>query len=80
MVLHKGKTADIAVILGSKVNEDGTLSERLKKRLECGISLYHNGRAKKLMVSGGLGKEGFYAKRSSNSNESIDFKYILRYG
>ena len=54
------KNADIAVILGNKVNEDGTLSERLLKRMECGLELYKSGRVKKLIVSGGLGKEGFY--------------------
>ncbi|MBB4805792.1 vancomycin permeability regulator SanA [Chryseobacterium defluvii] len=52
--------ADIAVILGSKVNEDGTLSKRLEKRLETGIGLYKNHQVKMLLVSGGLGKEGFY--------------------
>lgn len=54
------KKADIAVILGSKVNENGTLSERLEKRLETGIELYQKHRIKKILVSGGLGKEGFY--------------------
>lgn len=54
------KNADIAVILGNKVNEDGTLSERLEKRLECGLNLYRKNRIKKIIVSGGLGKEGFY--------------------
>jgi len=55
-----GEKADIAIILGSKVNEDGTLSARLEKRLETGIELYKNQRVKKILVSGGLGKEGFY--------------------
>ena len=55
----KGKTADLAVIMGSKVNEDGTLSTRLERRLACGLKLYLNGRVKRLLVSGGLGKEGF---------------------
>ena len=55
-----GKTADVAVILGSKVNEDGTLSERLSKRMECGLMLYRTNRVKKIVVSGGYGKEGFY--------------------
>ncbi len=54
------ENADIAVILGNKVNEDGTLSKRLEKRLECGLRLYQNGQVKKIIVSGGLGKEGFY--------------------
>ncbi len=56
----KNEIAGIAVILGNKVNEDGTLSNRLRKRLECGLSLYKSQRVKKLIVSGGLGKEGFY--------------------
>ena len=50
----------VAVILGSKVNEDGTLSVRLKARLDKGISLYQDSVASLLYVSGGLGKEGFY--------------------
>lgn len=54
------ENADIAVVLGNKVNEDGTLSERLEKRLETGISLYKKHRVKSILVSGGLGKEGFY--------------------
>jgi vancomycin permeability regulator SanA len=59
--IHDGKkSADVAIILGSKVNEDGSLSKRLEKRLECGLQLYKNGRVKKIIVSGGLGKEGFY--------------------
>lgn len=56
----EGKTADVAVILGSKVNENGQLSERLEKRMETGLALYNNHRVKKIIVSGGLGKEGFY--------------------
>lgn len=52
--------ADVAVILGNKVNEDGSLSERLEKRLETGVDLYKKHRIKKIIVSGGLGKEGFY--------------------
>lgn len=55
-----GQNADLAVILGNKVNQDGTLSKRLEKRLESGINLYENHRIKKILVSGGLGKEGFY--------------------
>lgn len=55
-----GQKADIAVILGNKVNENGTLSKRLEKRLEVGINLYKNQRVRVLLVSGGLGKEGFY--------------------
>jgi vancomycin permeability regulator SanA len=54
------KTADVAVILGNKVNQDGTLSPRLIKRLECGSVLYKNGRVRHIIVSGGFGEEGFF--------------------
>jgi len=56
----KKETADVAVILGNKVNTDGTLSERLTKRLECGLDLYQTHRVKTIILSGGFGKEGFY--------------------
>lgn len=52
--------ADIAVILGSKVNEDRSLSPRLKARLDKGLELYQNGIVDAVFVSGGLGKEGYY--------------------
>jgi vancomycin permeability regulator SanA len=54
------KNADIAVILGNKVKEDGTLSERLDARMKCGLQLYKNKRVNKILVSGGFGKEGFF--------------------
>ncbi|WP_419870547.1 YdcF family protein [Chryseobacterium sp. CT-SW4] len=52
--------ADIAVIPGNKVNEDGSLSKRLEARLNTAFELYKHQRVKKIIVSGGLGKEGFY--------------------
>lgn len=51
---------ELGVILGNKVNEDGTLSERLKARLDKGLELYRSGQVRMLFVSGGRGKEGFY--------------------
>jgi len=52
--------ADVGVILGNTVNADGTLSERLKKRCDKGIELYKDSLVKRIIVSGGLGKEGYY--------------------
>ncbi|AZB00394.1 YdcF family protein [Chryseobacterium joostei] len=52
--------ADLAVVFGNKVNEDGTLSPRLKARLDKSIELYHNKQVKNILVSGGLGKEGYW--------------------
>lgn len=51
---------DLVVVLGNKVNPDGTVSERLKQRLLCAESHYKNGLADRLLVSGGFGKEGHY--------------------
>ena len=56
----KHKNADVAIVLGNKVNEDGTLSERLKARLDKSIELYNQKRVKSIIVSDGLGKEGFW--------------------
>ncbi len=52
--------ADVAVVFGTTVNEDGSLSERLKARLDKGLELYTDSIVKEIYVSGGLGKEGFY--------------------
>jgi len=54
------KPSDVGVILGTKVNEDGTLSDRLKARVDKGLELYRYKVIKKIVVSGGLGKEGHY--------------------
>ena len=53
-------SADLAVVFGSKVNEDGSLSTRLQARLDEGLALYQRGQVKKILVSGGLGKEGHW--------------------
>lgn len=52
--------ADVALILATTVHENGNLSERLKKRVDCGMDLYKSGRVKKIIVSGGFGKEGHF--------------------
>lgn len=50
----------VAVIFGSKVNTDGSLSKRLKSRLDRGLQLYTDSLVNEIYVSGGLGKEGYY--------------------
>lgn len=52
--------ADLAVVFGNKVNEDGTLSPRLKARLDKSIELYQKKKVRTILVSGGLGKEGYW--------------------
>jgi vancomycin permeability regulator SanA len=62
VIIYDGLTdeivaSDVAVILGNKVNEDGSLSPRLKARLDKGLELYQDSIVKTLFVSGGIGKE-----------------------
>lgn len=52
--------ADCIVVLGTKVNEDGSLSDRLVARLDRALELYQNRKSNQIFVSGGLGKEGQY--------------------
>ena len=68
-----GKKADYAVVLGNKVNVDGTLSTRLEKRMECALNLYKSGRVGGFIVSGGLGKEGHYEGDKMK-------EYLLKHG
>ena len=51
--------ADVAVVLGNTVNPDGTPSHRLAARLDMAVELYRRGLFKNVVVSGGVGREGF---------------------
>jgi vancomycin permeability regulator SanA len=55
-----GKKADVALALGNTVNKDGSLSPRLKARLDCSLNVFKNKRCNYVLVSGGLGKEGHF--------------------
>jgi vancomycin permeability regulator SanA len=63
---HKDRIqeVDVAVVFGNKVNPDGSLSKRLKARLDKCVELYNKGYFKKIIVSGGIGSEGFDEARS----------------
>lgn len=50
---------DAAVVLGNKVELNGQPSERLQARLDKAAELYEEGYFTLIIVSGGLGKEGF---------------------
>ena len=52
-------SADLAVVLGNKVNPDGTPSIMLQARLDHAAALYHQSYFKVILVSGGHGKEGY---------------------
>ena len=47
--------ADMAVVLGNRVEADGSLSPVLQGRVDRALELYRQGRVPRIMVSGGLG-------------------------
>ncbi|WP_139997157.1 YdcF family protein [Paenibacillus paridis] len=53
------RPVDLAVVLGNKVEVNGQPSERLKARLDTALELYNGGYFNFIVVSGGIGKEGF---------------------
>ena len=59
-LVDETQKTEIAVVFGNKVNEDGSLSLRLKARLDKGIELYNSKKITRLFVTGGLGKEGHF--------------------
>jgi len=62
--------ADYLVVLGNKVNESGEPSDRLSARLDRAFEIYHKRAAGKIIVSGGIGSEGF--------NEAVVMANYLR--
>lgn len=54
---YKGH-ADVAVVLGNRVNADSSLSPVLQGRVDKALLLYRQGRVQRIMVSGGMGKTG----------------------
>jgi vancomycin permeability regulator SanA len=51
-------SADMAVVLGNRVNADGSLSPVLRGRVDRALALYKEGRVARIMVSGGMGEQG----------------------
>jgi vancomycin permeability regulator SanA len=52
---HAGP-ADMAVVLGNRVEADGSLSPVLQGRVDRALELYRQGRVPRIMVSGGMGE------------------------
>ncbi|MBM7613507.1 YdcF family protein [Alkaliphilus hydrothermalis] len=50
---------DVGVVLGNKVELTGEPSKRLQSRLDKGVELYKKGYLRYIIVSGGIGVEGF---------------------
>ncbi len=67
------RPASCILILGNTVNRDGSLSRRLQSRVDRGLELYRQKYAPKIIVSGGLGKEGYVEAREMK-------KYLVQKG
>ena len=53
------QSADVAIVFGNMIERSGVPSARLKARLETARQLYTSGTVSAIIVSGGIGKEGF---------------------
>ncbi len=53
------ESSDVIVVLGNKVEVSGESSPRLKSRLDKAVELYNQNLAPLIVVSGGIGKEGY---------------------
>lgn len=51
-------SADMAVVLGNRVDADGSLSPVLRGRVDRALALYQQGKVARIMVSGGMGEQG----------------------
>lgn len=51
--------ADVAIVLGNTIERDGRPSARLRARLDKAVGLYREGLFRHVIVSGGVGAEGF---------------------
>ncbi len=65
--------SDVGVVLGSKVELDGTPSPNLKWRLDKTLALYEKGNFPFIIVSGGMGKEGY-------SEALVMKEYLMEHG
>lgn len=73
--------ADIIVVFGNTVNSDGSLSSRLRARMDRGIELLKEGKGDYLLVSGALGKESVEesgAMKEYAKQKGIDEQQILQ--
>lgn len=54
-----GLETDCVLVLGARVNSDGTLSHMLGDRMSTGVDLYENGAGKKILASGDHGRDSY---------------------
>ncbi len=61
----------VAIVLGNRINNDGSFTDIMVKRLELALELYNNKMVDKLIVSGG------YANPAVNASEAEKMKEYL---
>lgn len=67
------ESADLIVVLGNQVTPAGEPSTRLRIRLDRAVELYREGQAPRILVSGGIGREGV-------AEGTVMRDYLVRYG
>lgn len=65
--------AELAVVLGNEINADGQPSKRLQGRLDAALELYMSGYVEAILVSGGIGANGF-------DEAAVMKKYLVEHG
>ena len=53
------RPADVAVVFGAQVHNDGRPSTSLRDRMDTAVELYKSGLVKRIIVSGGVGESGY---------------------
>lgn len=74
-------TADLAIVPGNTVYPDGTLSDRLKGRLDAAIEIHREGNCQAILVSGAVGSEGVdesTAMRTYLNQQGIPESHIIQ--
>ena len=54
-----GRETDCVLVLGARVNSNGTLSHMLEDRMSTGVDLYQAGAGKKILASGDHGRDPY---------------------
>ena len=62
------QAADVAIVPGNTVEKDGRPSARLSARLDQTVALYRQGLFRDVIVSGGVGSEGFDDGRCASTS------------
>ncbi len=67
------RSADVAIVLGTRVDRSGNPSRLLRERLDRAYDLFRTDMARNIIVSGGLGREGY-------EEADVMREYLIRRG